>query len=123
MVANIFFWWYSEGIVSVAKYGSYATSVIGNFFSLSELVKTWTRPWKDDGLAARNASLSDQLKILQLNFASRFVGFTVRSIVIFFTLIVMLVVWLGTLLSLTLWMVLPWLPIILPIIAIGMIGR
>lgn len=123
MVANIFFWWYSEGLVIVARVGSYLTALLSNFFSVKELIKTWFSPWKNDKLSASNASLSDQLKIIQLNFASRAAGFLVRSVVIGIAMVTMAAIWLMVLFSLTAWIVFPWLPILLPILAIGVVAR
>jgi hypothetical protein len=123
VVANIFFWWYSEGLITVAGLGSYLTAVISNFFSLSGLTKTLFAPWRDDRLAADNVSLSDRVKIWEMNLVSRLIGFLVRSLVLVFALLIMGVLWLIVLLGITLWIALPWLPILLPILAIGVIVR
>lgn len=114
MVVGYFYWWYTDGIFQGARIAYYYVSKIADFFSLETLVKTWVAPWKDDRLAADSASLSDQVKILELNFASRLVGFIVRTIVIIAAVLVVAVVAIVTIFLLGAWILLPFSWIIFP---------
>jgi fatty acid desaturase len=87
------------------------------------LIKTWFAPWKNDRLAANNASLADQIKILELNFASRLVGVLVRSIVIALTILILALVMILAVIGLAIWILVPFAWLLLPLIAITMIYR
>lgn len=118
MVTGFFRWWYSEGIVQSGQIVLYAVNRITDFFSLPILIKTWTAPWKDDRLSADNASLSDQIKILELNFASRVIGFIVRTVVIGIVLLILAIVCIGAVIGLAIWLLIPIAWLILPAIAV-----
>lgn len=118
MVTGFFRWWYSEGIVQSGQIVLYAVNRITDFFSLPILIKTWTAPWKDDRLAAENASLSDQVKILELNFASRVVGFLVRTVVIAVVLLILAVLIILAVVGLAIWILVPFAWLLLPVVAV-----
>lgn len=96
---------------------------ITDFFSLPILVRTWLSPWKNDVLTAKNVSLGDQFKIWELNFASRIIGFLVRSMIIFISLIVLSLVAILEAITLGLWLVGPFIPFFFMVLAIWVIGR
>ncbi len=92
-----------------------------DFFSLDILVKSWFAPWKDDVSVARNVALQDQISIWEANFSSRFIGFFIRTIIIFVTLIIIGVYAVIGLFAVGAWVVMPLLVIILPIIGVASI--
>lgn len=88
MLNSYLLWWYGKGIEVSASVFVTIIHKIADFFSLRILVRTWFAPWKNDTLSAQRGSLSDKFKIWQLNMATRFIGFFVRTFIIAFGLIV-----------------------------------
>lgn len=119
MISGYFVWWYSTGINQAYDASLAFISYITDAFSLPTLVRTLFQPWKNDVLQARNASLADQIKIWQLNLASRIVGFFVRLVVIVATLIILTAVLVLVGLLLVAWVLTPLAVIVLPILGAG----
>lgn len=119
---GFFQWWYSEGFVQAWRIILYAAGQFGDFFTLPTLVRTWFAPWKNDQLAAHNVSLGDQVKIWELNVASRFIGFLVRSLVIFITILGLAVLLLLGAFSLVIWLLIPLSPLLLVIVALVLLA-
>lgn len=116
MVYGFFVWWYADGLVRFWQSANLLLFKIADFFSVDILLRTWVAPWKNDVLSARNISLSDQFQLWKLNFASRLIGFLVRTIVIFTALIILTSAIICFALGLSLWLILPFLSVLLPVI-------
>lgn len=123
LVSGYLIWWYGEGMVSAWRVMAALIYRLADFFSLPTLVRTWFAPWKDDVLVARNVSLGDTWKIWQQNFASRIVGFIVRSIIILASLVCVSLVTIVGSLALGMWLVVPFLPFILPLTSLWILNR
>ncbi len=123
MVYGYIVWWYGAGYLrswQIALASLYRTS---DTFSLETLVKTWVAPWKNDVVVAGNIALSDQFKIWQQNFASRFVGFMIRTIMILAALAIMAVTTIFFALALAIWFLVPMLVILLPALGVILLFR
>jgi len=96
---------------------------LADFFSLPILVRTWFAPWKNDVLVARNVSLGDMWKIWEQNFASRIVGFILRTLIIFTSLVCVSLITIVGSLALGLWLVVPFMPFILPVISLWILNK
>jgi len=119
MVSGYFVWWYTAGINQAYASAAALLGYIIDSFSLPTLFKTLFAPWKNDVMTAHNASLGDQLKIWQLNLASRIIGFLVRSVVIVTTLIILIVLFVVAGVGLAIWFLVPLLVVLLPILGVG----
>ncbi len=121
IVHGYFFWWYGQGLSQSWQITTTTLGRIADFFSLEILVRTWFAPWKNDVITARNIALSDQVKIWQQNFASRLVGFFLRTFMIVFCLILIGLSAFMLSAALFVWLILPFLIILLPIIGVRML--
>jgi hypothetical protein len=119
MISGYFVWWYGAGIVQAYTAVTAFISYIVDAFSLPTIMRTLFAPWKNDVLTARNVSLGDQLKIWEMNFASRIIGFLVRLVVIFVAAIILLLLVVGAGVGLALWIATPILVLLLPILGVG----
>lgn len=118
MVSGYFVWWYSTGINQAYTIAVAAMTRVTDNFSLLFLLKTLLAPWKNDVLIAHNASLADQLKVWQLNLASRLIGFLIRTVVILVSVCLLLLMVVATGIGLALWVATPLLVIILPLVGV-----
>ena len=118
MISGYFVWWYGTGLTEAYAAAMAAMTRIVYLFSVSQLGKTLFDPWKNDVIRAHNLSLADQLKVWQLNLASRIVGFLVRSLVILAALFVLALLILLSAVILFIWIATPLLAIVLPLIGV-----
>lgn len=121
LFSGFFIWWYGEGLVQSFQIALAIIGKIADFFSLETLVKTWLAPWKNDVTAAQNLSLGDQLKIWQMNFVSRLVGFVVRTIIIAVSIVLIGITALGGGLVLGVWLLIPLLVVLLPVLGVRLL--
>lgn len=119
MISGYFVWWYGTGIVQAYTAITAFLSFIVDSFSVPSLLRTLFSPWKNDVLSGRNLSLGDQLKIWEMNIASRIIGFLVRLVVIFVAVVVLLVLTLIAGFGLAIWIAAPLLVVILPLLGVG----
>lgn len=119
MISGFFVWWYSAGLNQAFEVVFALIAYVGNAFSLPTLLKTLFQPWKNDVLRAQNVSLAEQVKIWQLNLASRIIGFLIRFIVIVMTLIILAVLFVVVGVGLVVWLLVPLLVVALPILGVG----
>lgn len=123
MLTGYFYWWYGAGYKQSWQVVVAVLYEVADFFSLETLVKTWFSPWKNDVLSAQNVALSDTIKLWEQNLASRFVGFALRSIVILVAVISLAVLTIILGVGLVVWLVVPALIFILPLLAVWMVTR
>jgi len=117
VVSGFFYWWYSAGTRQAWDVFALFIFRVYDFFSLDILVKTWFAPWKNDVLTANNIALSDQVKLWEANFVSRLIGALARTVVIFFSLIILAVSFVALTLLFTVWVLMPVLWVVLPVLA------
>lgn len=123
MLTGYFYWWYGAGWAQSYQVAAAVLYEVADFFSLETLVKTWFAPWKNDVLSAQNAALSDTVKLWEQNLASRFVGFILRTIIILVAVISLALLTFALAAGLILWLFVPALIIILPLIAVWLVSR
>jgi hypothetical protein len=75
-------WWYSAGYGKLFRKLRHKLSSIGLYFSVPMLLRTLFDPWRRV-ISYGDNSFIDSLRAILDNTISRFVGFTVRLIVIF----------------------------------------
>lgn len=123
MLTGYFYWWYGAGLEQSWQIAVAVLYEVADIFSLDILVKTWLAPWKNDVLSAQNIALSDQIKLWEQNLASRLVGFFVRSVIIFLAVISLAILTILLAIGLVIWLIVPALIIILPLVAVWMVGQ
>lgn len=123
MLYGYFYWWYGAGLQQSWQVALAIVAMTADFFSLDSLVRTWLAPWKNDVSSAQNAALSDQVKLWQQNLASRIIGFLIRTIIILAALITLGVLAVLAGASLIVWLVVPLLIFVLPLLAVWMVSR
>ncbi len=119
MLSGYFVWWYGAGIIQAYTAITAFLSYIVDIFSLPTLLRTLFAPWKNDVMSAQNVSLGDQLKIWEMNLASRLIGFLVRTVVILVSVVTLAVLIVAAGLGLALWVVTPALIVLLPLLGVG----
>ncbi len=123
MLTGYFYWWYGAGYRQSWQVAAAVLYEVTDFFSLETLVKTWFSPWKNDVLTAQNAALSDTVKLWEQNLASRFAGFILRSVIIFVAILSLAAIAIALGIGLILWLFVPALVIILPLLAVWIVTR
>ena len=106
---NFLFWHYSEGLQFYVQNWLYSFDWIIHFFSLPLLLKTLFSPWKRLVLADDKPgfNFSDFFQRLTFNLISRGVGATVRTILFFVGIILVILSFIGGVLALFLWLAFP----------------
>lgn len=123
MLYGYFYWWYGAGFVQSWRVAAALLYEVADFFSLEILLRTLFAPWKNDVLQLRNAALGDQVKVWEQNLVSRIVGFILRTVVILVGLLVLSLMTIVLGIGLVLWLAVPFLIFILPVVAVWVVGR
>lgn len=123
MLYGYFYWWYGAGLLQSWQIAVAVLYEVADFFSLESLTRTWFAPWKNDVISLQNAALSDQVKVWEQNFVSRLVGFLIRSVVILVAVLILGLLTIALGVGLLLWLFVPALILILPIVAVWVVGR
>ncbi|TSC91449.1 MAG: hypothetical protein CEN92_286 [Candidatus Berkelbacteria bacterium Licking1014_96] len=111
-LGDIFGWWYSKGIRDFFIYLKAILAKITDIFSVKLLLRTYLSPWKRDITSTEGLPLNEVLRVFIFNLVSRFIGFIIKTIILFIYLIV-LAVFLAIALSLVIiWLFLPLISII-----------
>jgi len=120
MLAVAFFsWWYGQGWKSVLDSYDTRLKTSGEYFSVKQLLRTLFAPWRRI-ISYSGTSLADRFKAWGDNIVSRVVGFTVRCIVLFASLLFAVAIIIFTTIELLAW---PLLPVLAPIlIFVGLLG-
>jgi len=106
-----FSYWYKDGLRHCWLWFRFLITGEINFFSIPLLFRTLFAPWKKDQIVAQGLSLQETIQVLALNFVSRLVGFVIRTVVLFLSLVALLLLILITAFTLILWLILPFLVI------------
>lgn len=118
MVVGFLRWWYSAGLEEASQRAVAVLWRLTDAMSLPILLRTLFAPWKNDVMSARNIALSDQMKLWGQNFASRLIGFLVRSVVILTAVVAIAGLCLTFAFGLVVWLALPFLVIALPVVGL-----
>ena len=116
MLAYAFFsWWYGQGWKSVFEGYGRRSKAVTSAFSVRQLSTTLFEPWRRI-ITYPGDSLSAKFKAWGDNVFSRAIGFVVRCIVLFASLIALLLATILTTIELVAW---PLLPISVPVLLIA----
>lgn len=107
MLALEFFqWWYSQGWTGSFQRLKHRLSSVTETFSVGILLRTLFSPWRRI-ITYPGADLSAKLRAVGDNIVSRFVGFSVRIVVLLSALVLSVIVLLVSLFELVVWPLLP----------------
>lgn len=113
-ITEMFFWWYSRGWqVFISKARTSLTSIT-DFFSMSSLVRTLFKPYRQISAETASSSASLDLKFHMFldRLVSRFIGFLSRLILLLAGTLIIIVGGIASLILIILWPIIPMLPII-----------
>ncbi|MBR2725390.1 hypothetical protein IKE97_01955 [Candidatus Saccharibacteria bacterium] len=113
-VAEIFLWWYAAGWRTFIQKNRNAISSITDFFSMSSLIRTLFKPYRQISAETANANSSLDLKFHMFldRLISRFVGFCSRLILLLAGSVIILIGGVFSLILIILWPFIPLLPIV-----------
>lgn len=115
-LVGILSWWYGKGWLSRIQIVSDHLKTSVDFFSVGLLIKTLFSPYKQISAGSVDGFIGDRIRAFFDRLLSRVIGSIVRTFVIIFGLIVMLLQSIYGLIVLVFWLLIPFLP------AIGLIG-
>jgi hypothetical protein len=123
LITAFFQWWYGAGWAQQGKAMQRRIRNIAGMFSVDILLRTMFSPWKQTVVyARRDQSLQDKFGAEVGNIVSRFVGLGVRFMVLFTAGIGVFCAGLYGLLGIILWPLIPFLPLILILVSLGVFG-
>jgi hypothetical protein len=106
-------WWYGSGWLRIIQSMEENLRTIAQVFAVKVLIRTWFSPWKQ--IYTPSTFLTFFRSAID-NLVSRFIGTTVRSIILFAALILSILVLVVGCLSLLLWPLIPLLIFIFPML-------
>jgi len=106
LALEFFTWWYSRGWRQLAKNMQRRIALTSSMFSVPILLRTLFAPWKRI-ITYPGASIEAKVRAFSDNMVSRFVGFTVRILVLFAAAIMLLIVSAVAVVELVAWPLLP----------------
>lgn len=118
LVVAFFSWWYGRGWLSIATNIGPRLQGIAAGFSAGQLLRTLFQPWRRI-ITYPGDSFSTKLKALGDNIISRAVGFVVRLLVLFATLVVLTFSLVFSIIEVVIW---PLLPPAIPILLVMGVG-
>lgn len=117
LIVSFASWWYGAGWRFVASRAKYKISRLGEFFSISLLLKTLFSPYRQISAGAVNGPLNLRMRAFFDRQFSRFIGFFVRTIMIIAGTVAMVVLGIATIVWLVVWPLLPLSPLIFVVLA------
>lgn len=123
VVADILRYWYGVEVPRAPRRLQAIILIVADNFSMPLLIKTLFAPWRKDVIPTTGLAIDERLRVFGFNLVSIFVGFFVRLFVLMTaSLIIALTVLVGVI-TLTLWVVIPVLPIVLFFVGIIFLVR
>ena len=113
-IAEMFIWWYSRGwLVFIGRIRS-TLSNITDFFSMSSLIRTLFKPYRQISADSASSSASLDLKFHMFldRLVSRTVGFISRLILLIAGTVIIIIGGIFSLVLIVLWPFIPLLPIV-----------
>ena len=108
-------WWYSRGWLWVIEKTFERLHAIGQVFAVHVLLRTWFSPWKQ---IYTKKTFQNFIRVTVDNAVSRCVGAVVRGAILFWALLLgVLVIVFGAVIFIA-WPFIPFLTILLPILAL-----
>lgn len=119
MFLDMLAWHYGGFLKFYFSFGHKLMLYLYNFFSVKVLLKSLFLPWKNDTKHIINPTLADRFKVFGDNLISRVFGFAVRCMVIFCAFIIETFTFVGLIIFLLFWLVLPIVIVFLIVKGIG----
>jgi len=116
---EILTWWYSQGWAQVAKNAELRFFKVSHMFSVPILVRTLFAPWRRI-ITYPGASIDARFRAMGDNLVSRFVGFSVRAMVLLTAGIMLAFTAAAALVQLVIWPLIP--PAVIVALVMGIIG-
>jgi hypothetical protein len=113
LILSFFIWWYFEFPKQLFILARLALKRIFSSLSISQVLRTFFSPWKRIVTFKANDSIQENLRSLEDNAISRFVGMGVRTLMLTFAFLVLVFYLITILVIATLWVIMPFLPFIL----------
>ena len=112
-IAEMFIWWYSHGWLVFISHLRLTLSNITDFFSMSSLVRTLFKPYRQisAATASSSASLDIRFHMFLDRLVSRIIGFFSRLVLLIAGTVIIIIGGIFSLLLIILWPFLPLLPI------------
>ena len=104
-------WWYGDGLAAKAQLLKAKLDNSADFFSIKILVRTLFSPYRQISAAKVSGPINQLLQAFFDQLVSRLIGFILRTLVIWFGLVVIALQLLLDFFVLILWLVMPFLPI------------
>lgn len=113
-IIEMFTWWYTQGWQAFIAKARTALTTITDFFSMSSLLRTLFKPFRQISAdtAATSASLDAKFHMFIDRLVSRVVGFFSRLILLIAGTFIIIVGGICSLVLIILWPIIPMLPII-----------
>jgi hypothetical protein len=108
LVLELFSWWFGQGWQQVAKNSGRRLVRVANLFSVPILLRTLWAPWRRI-ITYPGASIDAKLRAMGDNLVSRFIGFTVRLLVLLTAAIMLIGLCVVGVISIILWPLVPFL--------------
>jgi hypothetical protein len=108
LVLELFSWWFGQGWQQVAKNSGRRLVRVANLFSVPILLRTLWAPWRRI-ITYPGASIDAKLRAMGDNLVSRFIGFTVRLLVLLTAAIMLIGLCVIGVISIILWPLVPFL--------------
>ena len=115
-IAYLLGWWYGQGWVWAFHHVRSQLEAVNENFSVGILLRTWFAPWKQ---IQSPGSLRNFMQSAIDNFISRFIGASVRTIMLFTALLLNILLGAVGIVVLAVWPLLPLLVIALPTAWLG----
>lgn len=111
-LTGILSWWYSGGLVNRLNLIKQRLAKSADFFSIGLLLKTLFSPFRQISAGRVDGSFSIVVRAFFDRLLSRIIGATVRSFMIIFGTITLLLETIGGILMMLAWLLIPILPVV-----------
>lgn len=118
LLAGFISWWYGAGWRLSARHALHRLSRTAEFFSMALLIRTLFAPFRQISAGSVRGGLNIQFRAFLDRLVSRFVGFFVRTGVLFAGLVAVVASAAFWLLWLVLWPLIPLMPVIMIVLGI-----
>jgi hypothetical protein len=120
LILALFSWWYTDGWAQLGRRAVLRIAGVLDFFSVGLLLKSLFAPFRQISVGRVQGSLNTQLRAWADRQISRGIGAMVRLGVIFFGLIGVAIMIIVSAALLVLWPLVPFVPVIVTVIVLGM---
>lgn len=105
-------WWYGDGFIGRVQMVKKRLARLADVFSIEILIKTLFNPFRQISAGKTSGPFVDQVRAFFDKLFSRFIGASVRLIVISIGLVSLTIATLFAIVFLTLWIIVPIIPIL-----------